>query len=387
DAFFLERSQKRAENFIDKANIIFLASHSEHLVRGICNKGILLDQGRVVAAGGIDELYEIYANIETRPGNRPFVSLAASVHPAQPDPDSGYPELKLFSSESAPHTPAVHAFDRSEITFWSSAIGQPVEARAHIGIQFPEPVAPQTALLRQRVVDLHNPNNVRSVAIEVSDDGFEQDIRRAAVVGLSRAPILHRIPLQPGLAGRWWRVIALSTFEPDLPAWAITRFDLIGDALPEFHAGHAVSSAPASRTVSSEHAFEDSSESPWVSIERADEVEETSWIGWDFGIVSRPTIYGIEIQQWNGGELPNTVGALYVECSEEAFDEHATALQRVTLEHTSDTQTFWLKAPRKARYWRVRAATGTNGGRWGVRRLKFLERPAPRTEAPEKSAS
>lgn len=379
DAFFLERSQKRAERFIGKANIIFLASHSEHLVRSVCNKGILLDQGRIVAAGGIDELFEIYATIDTRPGNRPVVSMAPpSV--AVPEGSEETPELppvELFSSEHADDHQVSDAFDGCEITYWKSADNKPVIAHAHLGVKFPTKVIVQTVLLRQRVVDLQAENNVRTVAIEVSDDAFDTDIRRTAVVDLSSAPVLHRIPIEESHEGRWWRVIALSTFKPGLTNWEISRFDLLSDALPAFHAGNAVSSGRAAPGVSAENAFYDGSDTPWVSETSAEEVEDAAWIGWDFGLAHRPTIHGFEIEQWNGGGQPNTVGAVTLECSEEPFSVHVGEVARFTLNHDTTRQTFWLKVPRKARFWRISAGTGTNGGRWGVNYLKFIEHPDP----------
>jgi len=377
DSFFLERSQRRAEAFIGKANIIFLASHSEHLVRGICNKGLLLDQGQVVAAGGIDELYEIYSNIETRPGSRPFISLAGGQAIDDEDEAGLAGGIEVFTGSSAEDAPVLNAFDGCEITYWASAAEEPVEARAHIGAIFPEPVQARTALLRQRVISLHDTNNVRTVAIEVSDDGYKDDIRRAAVVDLSPAPILHRIPLTPGLEGRWWRAIALNTFEPDLEQWCVTRFDLIGEELPAYHAGHAISSPAATPNVTADHAFDASNDTPWASSEGGPAVEGAAWIGWDFGLTRRPTIHGLEIAQWNGGANPNTVASVMLECSEEPFSEHAHELEPLTLEHDEECRTYWLKSPRKARYWRIRAAAGTDGGRWGIRHLKFLETPKP----------
>lgn len=373
DAFFLERSQRRAESFIDKANIIFLASHSEHLVRGICNKGILLDQGQVVAAGGIDELYEIYANIEARPGSAPVISLAMGHAPGE-ESQGDSRSVELFASESAPQSSPAHACDGCEVTYWSSAPGTTVEARAHIGARFPEPVEARTALIRQRITSLHDANAARSVAIEVSNDGYDTDIRRAAVVDLSATPVLHRIPLAPGMRGQWWRAILLSTARPALDAWQVARFDLLGDELPAFHAGRAESSPAANPGVTADHAFDEATPTPWVAEELGAAVEGVSWIGWDFGPAHRPTIFGVELEQWTEGARPNTVGAIHIECSEEAFGPHATELAHVSLTHDGQRQVFWLKAPRKARYWRIRAATGTDGGRWGIRYLGFLDR-------------
>jgi ABC-type polysaccharide/polyol phosphate transport system ATPase subunit len=48
------------EAFIGKSRIMVLASHSEHLLRTSCNKGVLLQSGTVVATGSLDEIFERY---------------------------------------------------------------------------------------------------------------------------------------------------------------------------------------------------------------------------------------------------------------------------------------------------------------------------------------
>ena len=60
DASFLEQAKKRLEKFIDSSNIMVIASHSEPLIRSICDKAILLGQGNVLAQGSVDEVYKHY---------------------------------------------------------------------------------------------------------------------------------------------------------------------------------------------------------------------------------------------------------------------------------------------------------------------------------------
>jgi ABC-type polysaccharide/polyol phosphate transport system ATPase subunit len=60
DARFAERASKRIEALIGRAHIMVLASHSDAMVRAMCNKAILMTQGRIVAAGAVDEVYEKY---------------------------------------------------------------------------------------------------------------------------------------------------------------------------------------------------------------------------------------------------------------------------------------------------------------------------------------
>lgn len=384
DAFFLERSQQRAENFLDKASIIFLASHSDHVVRNLCNKGILLDQGRVVAAGGIDELYEIYMNIEAQPGKRPVVSIAGPLFDSEkPEESTVHP----IASESAEDHGPECAFDGCETTFWQSKPALPVIEQAYIGVCFPTPVAPKTALLRQRIVDLQETNHVQTIAIEASDDGFIEDVRRAARIDLSPTPVLHRIPLAEGVSARWWRAIALSTHEPDLNSWDISRFDLLGDSLPAFHAGCAVASDHASPEVTAEQAFDPASELPWVSGQNGDDVKEQAWIGWDHGAANRPMVYGFELQQWDAGERPNTVSSVALECSDEPFAAHMTLVQEFEVPTNAALHRFQLTTTRRARFWRIRATSGTQGGHWGVSHLQFIKQKPKASDDADRSKS
>lgn len=56
DSVFLEKARRRLAEFMDRAGIVVLASHQEALLRDMCNKVVLMQHGRVVATGGIDEI-------------------------------------------------------------------------------------------------------------------------------------------------------------------------------------------------------------------------------------------------------------------------------------------------------------------------------------------
>jgi ABC-type polysaccharide/polyol phosphate transport system ATPase subunit len=60
DARFAERAARRMERFNDKSRILVLASHSEALLRSTCNKAAFMKAGRVLAVGGIDEIFKQY---------------------------------------------------------------------------------------------------------------------------------------------------------------------------------------------------------------------------------------------------------------------------------------------------------------------------------------
>jgi len=61
DASFLEKAQRRMEQFVGDSSVLVLASHSTELLRQWCNRGVLLQQGRIAAQGDIDDVIEAYA--------------------------------------------------------------------------------------------------------------------------------------------------------------------------------------------------------------------------------------------------------------------------------------------------------------------------------------
>lgn len=60
DAGFLNRAETRLGSFLQQARILAFASHNVELLRRWCNKGMLLDRGKLVAFGPIDEVVAQY---------------------------------------------------------------------------------------------------------------------------------------------------------------------------------------------------------------------------------------------------------------------------------------------------------------------------------------
>jgi ABC-type polysaccharide/polyol phosphate transport system ATPase subunit len=60
DASFLTKAQQRVESFVEKANILVLASHNVETCRKFCSQGIWMDQGEIKAAGPIDAVIGAY---------------------------------------------------------------------------------------------------------------------------------------------------------------------------------------------------------------------------------------------------------------------------------------------------------------------------------------
>ena len=70
DAIFLEKANRRLENLIGNSGILAFASHSQEMLERICDKGLLLDAGRVRAWGAISEVLREYREIVQEQGEQ-----------------------------------------------------------------------------------------------------------------------------------------------------------------------------------------------------------------------------------------------------------------------------------------------------------------------------
>jgi ABC-type polysaccharide/polyol phosphate transport system ATPase subunit len=67
DAHFQDKAQARVRQFISRAKIIVLASHSIELCRALCTKALILNKGTQVFFGGIEEGLDRYAHLREGP--------------------------------------------------------------------------------------------------------------------------------------------------------------------------------------------------------------------------------------------------------------------------------------------------------------------------------
>ena len=61
DAKFVSKSSIRMENLMKKARILVFASHNNSLIKKLCNKALLIREGKEVALGGVDEILQLHA--------------------------------------------------------------------------------------------------------------------------------------------------------------------------------------------------------------------------------------------------------------------------------------------------------------------------------------
>jgi ABC-2 type transport system ATP-binding protein len=69
DEAFLEKAKLRLDALINRARILVLASHSDVLIRRLCNRAILMQNGQVVASGSTDEMLDRYHGKTSAPAS------------------------------------------------------------------------------------------------------------------------------------------------------------------------------------------------------------------------------------------------------------------------------------------------------------------------------
>jgi len=63
DAAFIEKASRRLQAFLSRTRVMVLASHSNDIIRQMCNKALLLHQGKVVGFDSVDEILQAYASL------------------------------------------------------------------------------------------------------------------------------------------------------------------------------------------------------------------------------------------------------------------------------------------------------------------------------------
>ena len=62
DESFQVKARARLEKFLNKAEIVVVSSHDSSVIKDLCNKAILLEHGKLVRFGGVEEVLEEYSS-------------------------------------------------------------------------------------------------------------------------------------------------------------------------------------------------------------------------------------------------------------------------------------------------------------------------------------
>ena len=60
DQGFQQKAEGRLNNLIDRAKILFIASHSEYLIRKCCTRVLWLEHGKLKKDGTVEEICDEY---------------------------------------------------------------------------------------------------------------------------------------------------------------------------------------------------------------------------------------------------------------------------------------------------------------------------------------
>lgn len=60
DATFRKKSLAKVQSLFDKGVTVLFVSHNAQQIRAICNKGILLEHGKIIAQGDIEDVIKVY---------------------------------------------------------------------------------------------------------------------------------------------------------------------------------------------------------------------------------------------------------------------------------------------------------------------------------------
>jgi hypothetical protein len=228
----------------------------------------------------------------------------------------------LCSGETEGH-PASSAFDGTLLSYWQCPAGQKIARNAYIGLMYEESIEPRLATLYQWMSNLNGSTCISRIAIECSNDGFLTDIRRAATVTAREVRSHWKIPLSQVGGGRWWRALALCEPYADGDTWSVADFQLTMNGERDWPNPGPIAGSRSAPAHGPECAFDSGMTQPWVTLERHEEVEDNSWIGWDYGESRHERVVAFDIQQWDGGERPNVVSRVALEYSDDAFSSHS----------------------------------------------------------------
>jgi ABC-type polysaccharide/polyol phosphate transport system ATPase subunit len=80
DARFAERAKIRIDALLRRTNILILATHSDSMIKDMCNRAILLEHGRIMADGKPDEVIAAYHEMLKQP-QTPTLTVTDDVQP------------------------------------------------------------------------------------------------------------------------------------------------------------------------------------------------------------------------------------------------------------------------------------------------------------------
>lgn len=63
DAAFVDKAKSRIQSHVDRAQIVVLASHSFSLLKSVCNKAMVLEEGKMAGFGEVKDVLQQYSDL------------------------------------------------------------------------------------------------------------------------------------------------------------------------------------------------------------------------------------------------------------------------------------------------------------------------------------
>ena len=67
DKTFFQKAFKRMQGLVERSRVLMVASHTDDILRRLCNKAVWLSHGRLVDYGEVDEVLAAYRNSRGQP--------------------------------------------------------------------------------------------------------------------------------------------------------------------------------------------------------------------------------------------------------------------------------------------------------------------------------
>ena len=118
DAYFQHKSFERIRRFREDGTTLLIVSHDRAAVQQLCNRAILLDRGRLIRDGGVEEVMDYYNAIIAEHENQTVTVTRL---------DDGRVQTVSGSGEATVESIGLHDAGGAPVEFVS--VGQPVELR------------------------------------------------------------------------------------------------------------------------------------------------------------------------------------------------------------------------------------------------------------------
>ena len=200
DALFIEKAKKRVVEFMSQSSILLLASHSDDIIKTICNKAILLEEGRILIAGDVSDVLNYY--------------YEAVVNFAPLTPVTTETGKALSGGDRALYDCA-NVFDGDPKSVWRSVQrDDQVKQNAYIGYDFgPDNIYEVNGFTVRQWNGAESTNMVDSVVVQTSNVNFDNDINTIEEIAIEKYIRRHNYKISKSMPARYWRLLANSNTE------------------------------------------------------------------------------------------------------------------------------------------------------------------------------